>query len=497
MPTRAERQESMEQQRQIAQRPRRAKKPTEGDGHTLRVGRTPAIRPKREIRKLVKLCNAAASIMRQLSISQRRRSAARSAQKAAVRSNSRNAVQQLQQRAAVRVTYKTPKSAGHWKAHGRYLQRESAAGAHGMGFNADGNSIDMPSTLNGWQQAGDERIFSIIVSPENGSRLDMEQYAKDIMRKVESDHGGKLEWVGIIHTNTDHPHVHIAIRGLTHDGKPLQFQRDYIKNTFRETAQEMATQQLGYRSREDMQRQTAKEITQYRATSLDRLIARAATKSEKNAPKISISTDSAEFKAVARSAEIQFALTRRLNHLETMGMAQRSDNAWTLDFNFIKNLTALQTAGDKQKMMHRHMAPASSTDQPITALKWTEVTELDARVLGHGEEEDTGRRFMIVESTDGTIIQLPHRKNTDELRASHILDRNNLVTFTRDSYNRLQILDHGNANAALKKPDILRKIHITPTTSPRPGWLGQLDIAVASAHTDKTREREQEHEHVR
>jgi hypothetical protein len=123
-----------------------------------------------------------------------------------------------------------------------------------------------------------------------------------------------------------------------------------------------------------------------------------------------VSADSEAFLRVARSPEMQKILTRRLSQLQTMGMAERDGAGWKLDSNFVKHLTELQIAGDKQKMMHRHMAPASSTDQPITAMKWTQVTNLDARILGHSEVEENGSRFMIVESTDGTIIQLPYRR---------------------------------------------------------------------------------------
>jgi hypothetical protein len=80
--------------------------------------------------------------------------------------------------------------------------------------------------------------------------------------------------------------------------------------------------------------------------------------------------------------------------------------------------------------------------------------------------------------------------DTEELRASHLLHRNNLVSFTRDQYNRLHIKDHGDADAALTKEDVLQQIAVIPTTSPRPGWLGKLDFAVAVNQLQKTREEE-------
>src|SRR5580658_5823359 len=58
------------------------------------------------------------------------------------------------QRCAVRVTYLNNRTRGQWKAHGRYLARESAtfeSGANGAGFSRDGEGIDLTETLQRWQ----------------------------------------------------------------------------------------------------------------------------------------------------------------------------------------------------------------------------------------------------------------------------------------------------------------------------------------------------------
>ena len=43
----------------------------------------------------------------------------------------------------------------------------------------------------------------------------------------------RLEWVAVAHFNTDHPHVHIALRGRTEIG-PLRLERDYVKHGIRQ-----------------------------------------------------------------------------------------------------------------------------------------------------------------------------------------------------------------------------------------------------------------------
>jgi len=54
------------------------------------------------------------------------------------------------QRVAVRVSYSANKNPGQWKAHGRYVARESATQggkAAEAGFNATEQNLDIPSKL--------------------------------------------------------------------------------------------------------------------------------------------------------------------------------------------------------------------------------------------------------------------------------------------------------------------------------------------------------------
>src|SRR5271155_4091103 len=60
------------------------------------------------------------------------------------------------QRCAVRVTYLNNKTRGQWKAHGRYLARESATHenpSEGVAFGRDDPKIDVASRLENWQRS--------------------------------------------------------------------------------------------------------------------------------------------------------------------------------------------------------------------------------------------------------------------------------------------------------------------------------------------------------
>jgi hypothetical protein len=454
--------------------------------HEVRVGRT---RPKQGRRggglhKYVQICATTALIFRQMTKSQR---PATNRQQRQQRERA-----PLQQRAAVRVTYTTPKQNGHWKAIGVYIQREAAAGKNPSGIDGSAKRIDVPTTLDKWQQSGDSRLFNVIISPERGASLDMELYTKNVMAQVKKDLGTELEWVGVIHKNTDHPHVHIAIRGIGKNGQELHIDKDYIKSGFRANAQEMATRQLGYRTTEDVRRELVQDIDKNRVTQLDRMIVTSGVLDPKDPSSLRIYPGTEGFKKVAKNELIDFAMNRRLIHLEKIGSATREGNCWIVPKDFQKALRALQTAGDMQKMLHRNMSPASSVDQAIVMKKWPDVTNLRARVLGHGQDEATNKRFMLLEGVDGTIIHLPHRDSFEGMRARKQLDRNSLVQFTRDKHNRVIVKDFGDAEKALNNPNLMREFaRAEQVGEDRPGWLGRLDNAMTNAIQNKFAEAQQ------
>ena len=82
------------------------------------------------------------------------------------------------------------------------------------------------------------------------------------------------------HFNTSHPHVHIALRGISDHGHALHLERDYIRVGIRRRAEDLCTAQLGYRTQLDAEEAQRREIDQYRYTSLDRLVHRNALSEE-------------------------------------------------------------------------------------------------------------------------------------------------------------------------------------------------------------------------
>ncbi len=54
--------------------------------------------------------------------------------------------------------------------------------------------------------------------------------------QMEKDLDTRLDWVAVDHWNTEHPHVHLIVRGVREDGQDLVISRDYIKEGMRDRA---------------------------------------------------------------------------------------------------------------------------------------------------------------------------------------------------------------------------------------------------------------------
>jgi type IV secretory pathway VirD2 relaxase len=155
------------------------------------------------------------------------------------------------QRCAVRLTCLKNKVRGQWKAHGRYLARESAAfenDAKPVGFSRETAGVDIAGQLQSWQTAGDQQFWKLIVSPEFGDRVDLTRLARELMKQMEKDLGTQLEWVAAEHHNTEHPHVHVVIRGVRDSGEVLRLSREFVQQGIRGIAADLCTRQLGYRT---------------------------------------------------------------------------------------------------------------------------------------------------------------------------------------------------------------------------------------------------------
>ena len=406
------------------------------------------------------------------------------------------------QRVAVRVSYSANKNLGQWKAHGRYVARESATQggrAAEAGFNATEQNLGIATTLDNWQSAGDERLFKIIVSPEFADRLNLQQHARDLMRRMERDLGTQLEWVAAVHHNTEHPHVHIAVRGVDDEGRPLRLPREYIRAGLRGRAEEIATESLGYRTPAHAQEAQRREIVQNRYTSLDRVLQRANDGSSSHFEVTANPND----EALSESAQLlQKHVAARLMHLQTMGLAQLvSGHEWRVQVDFEKVLRTLQQSGDRQKMLAAHGALVSDKRLPLQVTTLHQLQSVAGRVLLHTEDEQTGKRYMLVEGTDGKVHLIYHTEAIEEARRQGKLRVDNFIRIEKRFAIKKPVLhvdDMGNAIALLqnssyflKEAELLLRKGIQDVQPVWGGWLGQYQAKLQTElHHADTRKRE-------
>lgn len=156
--------------------------------------------------------------------------------------------------------------------HVNYVERDGVDkdGGRGQSFGRDGELSDADVT--GFvDTAGDDRHhFRIIVTPERGADLELRRYTQAFMNQVEGDLGTRLDWLGVEHHNTAHPHVHVVVRGVDERGADLVINRAYISEGFRERAQGLATLELGLRPDLELAAERTRDLGSERLTYLDR-----------------------------------------------------------------------------------------------------------------------------------------------------------------------------------------------------------------------------------
>jgi type IV secretory pathway VirD2 relaxase len=180
-------------------------------------------------------------------------------------------------RSVVKASFRRNRSKGAWVRHARYLAREHAQQEHarGLGFDAQRTDRDTVDVVRAWEQR-DGLMWSLIVSPEDAERIDLQQHTRDLVMVMERDLGTPLEWVAVDHHNTDNPHVHLLIRGVREDGHILMLDRDYVSRGIREVSRELLERELGPRSEQEYLLARERTIEHAQWTEIDRALVRRA-----------------------------------------------------------------------------------------------------------------------------------------------------------------------------------------------------------------------------
>ena len=347
---------------------------------------------------------AGAGVSRQGQLRSGRRSAFGRGRAASVRANHLLSGRSRLVTVKTRVVRHTARAAP-LAAHLGYLRRE--------GVTRDGEKARLfgPETEDADPKAFAERCekdrhhFRFIVSPEDAPEMaDLKGFTRELVGQMEKDLGTKLDWVAVDHWNTQHPHVHIIVRGVADDGQDLVISRDYIKEGMRARAQDLVTQELGLRSDLDIRRALERQVDAERWTQLDRQLARDADRHGV----IDLAPD-----AGRQPDPFEALKVGRLRRLEGLGLAhQLGPGQWTMDSAAETTLRELGERGDIIKRIHRGLTERGIERAAASYVLAGESLDVPiiGRLVDRGlDDELKGTAYAVVDGVDGRThhIKLP------------------------------------------------------------------------------------------
>jgi Protein of unknown function (DUF3363) len=182
---------------------------------------------------------------------------------------------------------------------------------------------------------------------------------------------------------------------------------------------------------------------------------------------------------------------------------------WRVRQDFETALRAMQRLGDRQKILAAHGVPVSDTRLPLVMFDLRNCTTLEGRILVHGEDEGTGRSFMMLEGTDAKVHCIYHTPQMAEARGRGGLRANRFVRLRKLFENRRPVLEIDELGRSEK---ILSNRHHHEETARRllqsgmasvedgwGGWLGRYQSALrkAAIELEDVRQPSRERDHSR
>jgi len=193
----------------------------------------------------------------------------------------------------------------------------------------------------------------------------------------------------------------------------------------------------------------------------------------------------------------------RLAKLEQIGVAAKTDrHTWLVRGDFEDVLRTMQHTNDRQKTLARHAALVSDERLPLQITAFPAIFVLEGRVLGHGQEENSDRPYLLLEGVEGKIHLLSQNAEIQAARRQGQLRVNSFVRIEKQFAGALPFLrieDLGDSSKLLQNEEYFR------TAAQRllqrgavdfeavwGGWLGKYQQQLHS-HFSLVRDRE----HVR
>lgn len=216
------------------------------------------------------------------------------------------------QRVMVKMRY-SQKLETHQKFLRHYMVQENKA-----------NVLEKPDlfgndTAENYEKRMAKRHFKFIISPEK-SDVPLKEFAFCFMDCLSQNLNRKFDWQAVVHTDTEHPHIHILINGKTLDGKYLPkkpFPKEFMRTRVRQMTSELLTKISGERTFEEIYASRERSVEALRWTKFDEEIRSLLSGS-----------------SILRKESISEKLNRRLSFLSRHGICEFINGSYHFDENF-------------------------------------------------------------------------------------------------------------------------------------------------------------------
>lgn len=305
-----------------------------------------------------------------------------------------------------RIVRHAAASAASLRKHLNYIARDEATRDQDRGKVFGERSSDLDRGLLAERAEDDRHHFRFIVSPEDGDKMrDLKPFVRDLMKQMSSDLETQLDWAAATHANTEHPHVHIVVRGRRDDGRDLVIPRQYISHGIRERAVDLVTLELGPQTRLEHDQSLVREINSERLTRTDQSLMRVAD--------VRGVVDLERTSSRYRSHNLA-----RLRTLERMKLAWQSGRGkWKLGRDLASRLKEMGERGDIIKALSRSAGHRTDRvlDVGVSLHGGNAQTQsltgaiLEAGVGGEFHDQS----FVVLDTIDGRILRAPIDRDTD------------------------------------------------------------------------------------
>ncbi len=171
-----------------------------------------------------------------------------------------------------------------------------------------------------------------------------------------------------------------------------------------------------------------------------------------------------------------------------MGLAKSiSPTLWHVRRDFEQILRAMQRASDRQRTLAAHGALLSDERLQMEVLDPRYMNLVEGRVLVHGQDEQSGRSYLMLEGTDARVHFIYYTPELEEARIRGELRTNSFVRLRKQAGAQMfDVADLGDAEKLLSNSHYvseaaheLLKRGTMPIEDGWGGWLGRYQAVVS------------------